>query len=465
MKNFITVLFLLITTFITLPAQVQIGMDFLGSGQYDSFGISVSLSSDGQTLAIGAPEHNGGLGQVKVYQNQSGSWVQIGDPIDGTTIERFGYSVSLSSDGEILAIGALDGNTSGQVMVFQNQSSIWMPIGDPIDGTGEDDQFGYSVSLSSDGQTLAIGARFYNSSAGQVKIFQNQSGNWVPVGDPIDGTGEYSQFGYSVSLSSDGQTLAIGAPTYNSGSGQVKVFQNQSENWILVGDPLDGTTDSSFGESVSLSSDGQTLGIGAPTPNDIGQVMVFKNQSGSWVLIGDPIDGTEEGSRFGSSVSLSSNGEILAIGASAYAHYRGQVEIYKNESNMWRSVNDPIEGDSEEGVFGHSVSLSSDGKTIAIGAPGDDNSTGLVKVFGEFLVSTFKIADEEVKLYPNPTTSTVNFEGKSFDQIVVMDLQGRVLQVETNPDSFIDLSTLLRGIYFLRFTFGEETATARVVKL
>ena len=71
-----------------------------------------------------------------------------------------------------------------------------------------------SVSLSSDGSTVAIGALGNDgngSNAGHVRIYKNISGTWTQQGSDIDGeaAGDYS--GYSVSLSSDGSTVAIGA--------------------------------------------------------------------------------------------------------------------------------------------------------------------------------------------------------------------------------------------------------------
>src|SRR5690554_640 len=91
------------------------------------------------------------------------SQVQIGQDIDGEAAGgQSGHSVSLSSDGSIVTIGAPwnDGNgtTSGHVRIFQNISGVWTQIGADIDGEAAGDQSGYSVSLSSDGNVVAIGA-------------------------------------------------------------------------------------------------------------------------------------------------------------------------------------------------------------------------------------------------------------------------------------------------------------------
>jgi hypothetical protein len=190
-------------------------------------------------VAIGAPYNNGTgtyAGHVRIYENQSGTWTQIGSDIDGEAAgDNSGYSVSLSSDGSVVAIGAYgnggNGAFAGHVRIYENQSGTWTQVGSDIDGEAADDQSGRSVSLSSDGSVVAIGAygndgNAYN--AGHVRIYQNQGGTWTQIGSDIDGeaAGDYS--GHSVSLSSDGSVVAIGAK-YNDGNGtddgHVRVYQ------------------------------------------------------------------------------------------------------------------------------------------------------------------------------------------------------------------------------------------------
>ena len=115
---------------------------------------------------------------MRVYQNVSGTWTKIGSDIDGEAAnDNSGFSVSLSSDGSIVAIGAPynDGNgtSSGHVRVYQNVSGTWTQVGSDIDGEDRDDQSGYSVSLSSDGSIVAIGAinnHNNGSNAGHTRV-------------------------------------------------------------------------------------------------------------------------------------------------------------------------------------------------------------------------------------------------------------------------------------------------------
>ena len=217
----------------------QIGSDIDGEAENDLSGFSVSLSSDGSIVAIGAYGNDGNTddnrGHVRIYQNNSGTWEQIGSDIDGEAAsDQSGYSVSLSSDGSIVAIGAYlndgNGNNSGHVRVYQNNSGTWEQIGSDIDGEAASDQSGYFVSLSSDGSTVAISAVGNDdngTNSGHVRIYQNISDTWTQVGSDIDGEAASDESGRSVSLSSDGSTVAIGAwlnDGNGSNSGHVRVF-------------------------------------------------------------------------------------------------------------------------------------------------------------------------------------------------------------------------------------------------
>ena len=206
-------------------------------------------------------------GHVRVYQwNGTDTWTQLGSDIDGeASRDESGASVSLSSDGTIVAIGAWgnDGNGSGagHVRVFQwNGTDTWTQLGSDIDGEAAGDNSGSSVSLSNDGTILAIGA-FFNDGNGQysghVRVYQwNGTDTWTQIGTDIDGEAAYDYSGNtnSVSLSGDGFTLAISANNNDGNgdnSGHVRVYkvaesrESNVETILLTGDggdiSIDGT--------------------------------------------------------------------------------------------------------------------------------------------------------------------------------------------------------------------------------
>ncbi|MDA9693208.1 hypothetical protein N9U43_01045, partial [Cytophagia bacterium] len=155
------ILLLLLSHYSLSQDWVQLGSDIDGESAGDFSGKSLSLNSDGTIVAIGAQNNddNGtNAGHVRVYEWNSGSssWVQKGSDIDGEAVGDYsGSSVSLSSDGTIIAVGAFknngNGTNAGHVKVYEWDGSAWVQKGSDIDGEAAGDNSGSSVSLSSDG--------------------------------------------------------------------------------------------------------------------------------------------------------------------------------------------------------------------------------------------------------------------------------------------------------------------------
>ena len=376
----------------------QIGSNIAGEAAGDYSGWSVSLSADGSVVAIGAQDNDGngnGSGHVRIYQNVNNTWTQVGSDIDGeATNDNSGGSVSLSADGSIVAIGATDndGNgvnsDSGHVRIYKNVNDTWTKVGGDIDGVSNS-YSGKSVSLSSDGSVVAIGATGKDGNgidSGHVRIYKNVNDTWTKVGGDIDGEAAFDYSGQSVSLSSDGSVVAIGAPLNDGngdGSGHVRIYKNVNDTWTKVGGDIDGESSyDNSGSSVSLSSDGSIVAIGAP--NNIangysGHVRIYKNVNNIWTQVGSDIDGEANGDDSGKSVSLSSDGSIVAIGApdnDGNGNNSGHVRIYQNINNTWNKVIEDIDGEASGDQSGYSVSLSSDGTIVSIGAPNNDGNGG-----------------------------------------------------------------------------------------
>ncbi len=390
----------------------QLGADIDGEPTFDWSGYSVSLSADGNIVAIGAPysSDGNGRGDVRVYQyNSNNGWQPLGSEIIGEANDDYsGWSVSLSADGYTVAIGAIwndsDGKSNrGQVRVYQYNNG-WQLLGSEILGVNALDENGRSVSLSANGNIIAISAPYYDSfgktNRGQVRVYQYNSNNgWQLLGSEILGVNAGDTRGWSVSLSADGYTLAVGSNAYDSGGktnrGQVCVYKYNSNNgWQLLGSEILGVNSlDENGRSVSLSADGYTVAIGAPyydgTSTGIndnrGQVRVYQYNNG-WQLLGSEILGVNPSDRSGFSVSLSADGNIVAIGSIGYdsggKSNRGQVRVYQY-NNGWQLFGSEILGVNANDEIGRSVSLSADGYTVAIGAPYSTNNTnsGHVRVY------------------------------------------------------------------------------------
>jgi Flp pilus assembly pilin Flp len=317
------------------------------------------------------------------------------------------------------------------LLLFINlNAQTWTQIGSDIDGEVKGDKSGHSVSLSSDGSTVAIGAYGNDGNgtdAGHVRIYKNVSGTWTQVGSAIDGEAAGDMSGVSVSLCSDGNTVAIGAGNNWSVGGDVRVYENINGTWTQIGSNIDteGGVINFSDRTVSLSSNGRTVAIGAPH-NDAnkkyyaGYVRIYQNISGTWTQIGSDIDGDAARDNSGFSISLSSNGSIVAIGAPENASNgtdAGHVRIYKNISGTWTQLGSDIDGESAGDYSGVAVSLSSDGSTVAIGAMlngGNGADAGHVRVYtiGTANVSEISI-NKDYAVYPNPTKGVVFIKAKA----------------------------------------------------
>ena len=215
-------------------SQEQLGSDIDGEAAEDISGYDVSLDSDGDRVAIGALKNDGNgsdAGHARIYSWDGSSWYQLGSDIDGEAAGDQSGILSLDSDGDRVAIGAFlnDGNGSdaGHARIYSWDGSSWNQLGSDINGEAAGDQSGASVSLDSDGDRVAIGAYLNDGSgsdAGHVRIYSWDGSSWNQLGSDTDGEAAGDRFGISVSLDSDGDRVAIGAYLNDGNSGHVRVY-------------------------------------------------------------------------------------------------------------------------------------------------------------------------------------------------------------------------------------------------
>ena len=404
----------------------RIGGDIDATGSYfDQMGYSVSLSADGSVVAIGAPfTHSVSLespGYVRVYQKDSQTplgWKKLGDDLIGiNNNDETGSSVSLSADGTVIAIGSKNyeaGTKIGRVDVYKYNGSAWQHRGGGIVGEAQGDQSGFSVSLSADGSVVAIGAPFNDDNgndSGHVRVYQYDGSSWEKIAGNINGEAQGDQSGYSVSLSADGSVLAIGAINNDGNghnSGHVRVFQIPKRNpWIQQGlDIVDNDADDESGHSVSLNGDGSMLAIGSYAHNEFrGKVDVYVYENSKWNS--DLSISSIDGLYYGFSVSLSKSGSVLAVSSQAWKGSTGKVDILeKLENGAWVQLGNSIEGDNLVDKSGWSVSCV-DGREnnkpllVAIGAIGNDGNgseSGHVRVY-EYDINSSKEVDQNSPNY------------------------------------------------------------------
>jgi hypothetical protein len=328
-------------------------------------GASIALSDDGSTLAVGASGKADARGAVYVFTRSGSIWLQQAcvTASNAESEDFFGIKVTLSANGSTLAVGApledSDGSeennsasNSGAVYVFTRSENDWVQQ-DYIkaSNTEADDQFGVSLSLSADGSTLAVGASGKDSSSGAVYVFIRSGLTWsqqayIEASNPL----QNNAFGISLSLSANGSTLAVGADCEGSNatgidgdqteiapnSGAVYVFTRSGSTWIqqaYVKASNTGEYDH-FGYSLALSNDGSILAVGAHledsnatgiheddgeadnSARDSGAVYVFTSRGGAWSQVAYvKASNTGVDDWFGYSVALSGDGSTLSVGA------------------------------------------------------------------------------------------------------------------------------------------------------
>ena len=238
----------------------------------DLSGISVSLSQDGNTLVVGAI-YNGGAGedagQAKVFVFDGWHWMQRGLDINGlSALDYAGHSVSISADGSVVVIGSQGYGTEnqGQARVFSWDGESWVIKGAAVEGSLENERFGYRVALSADSNVLAISGYSNAENPERVKIFEWNGDSWSRRGGKLPGILSDVSRSWSVSLSEQGDFLALGS-VYSSEDGRnglTKVFHWSGEVWNAVGQEI---FDERFGDrsgfSIDLSNDGNILAVGA----------------------------------------------------------------------------------------------------------------------------------------------------------------------------------------------------------
>lgn len=370
-------------------------------GTEDQFGGSLAISGDGNTLAVGAPQEDGDAntingadnnnrtdsGAVYVYARVNGTWqvqayVKPSNP-DGHDL--FGTRIALSHNGDTLAVGSpnknrtttgepLNGVDAESVHVFTRSGTQWteQAIVKASNAT-TGDEFGYSLALSADGNTLAVGARLEDSAAtgvdgdegnsiahsnsGAAYVYRRNGNAWTKQAYlKASNTGGADSFGYRMAISADGHTLAVAAQEDSSAtgidgdqnnndassSGAVYVFTDDGGAWhqqAYIKASNTGASDE-FGHSLALSSNGSTLAVGAP-----------REDSAAMGIDGDQL----------SNVATNS----------------GAVYVFARSGNTWLQQAYVKASNSGAGdQFGYAVSLSGDGNTLAVGAVSEDSAAG-----------------------------------------------------------------------------------------
>ena len=326
----------------------QLGTDIDGASG-DQAGIT-DLSADGTRLVVGAPgeaalissrsSSTSEYGHAKVYEYVNGAWSQLGNTIESTASDRdFGASVRISDDGTTVVVADVNRSSGDRVTIYryEDSSGIWQPLGNDIHFGGNLSSSGNNLGISADGNTVAIG---YTTPSVRVRVFNFDGSDWVLKGANIEGIGP------SVDLTPGGNRLVIGQPEYSSGGrsrsqvGRVEVFEFDSDEALWY----------QLGESVLGNNSQGDLNIGGSVAID---------DSGNRIVIGCPSCG-------GGSRDTRSRFPTRSIGGSSESSGNGRAYIYDFNGSEWNALGN-IQGSNTERL-GSAVEISGDGQTIGVSA-------------------------------------------------------------------------------------------------
>jgi len=371
-----------------------------GATAGDQSGSSVACSLDATRIAIGAPANS--AGHVRVYQLSAGVWSQLGGVINGLVAgDQFGYSVAMSSSGHRLAVGARfndgAGLDAGHVRVYELLTGVWTLQGSSIAGAAANDTAGYSVSMSADGLRIAIGSiNAGPTQTGHVRVFEWLGAAWQQLGSTIVGEAVSDQSGSAVSMSADGNSVAIGALGNDGGgssSGHCRVYTLVGGAvWTKLGQDIDG--ESAFdvsGIAVALSADGRRVVIGSHNSSQnsmsaAGQVRVYDYSSSAllWIQVGHDINGERSGDQFGRSVAIAAgDSNRIAIASTQYTSPTGTQSgyvrsfHYNQVAQAWVPVAQRVGGEAAGDLSGFALALSSNGSRLVVGAPFNAGINGI----------------------------------------------------------------------------------------
>src|SRR5437773_740150 len=369
-------------------------------GEEDHFGHAIALSGDGNTLAVGTPMESSAAtgingkgendpgdssGAVYVYTRSGTRWAQQAyiKASNAGSDDQFGFAVTLSGDGNTLAVAApyedsaatgVNGNqkdksmpNAGAVYVFSRSGSAWTQQAYvKASNTGEKDegdQFGYSIALSGDGNTLAVGAIGEDSNAtgvngdqannaangsGAVYLFTRSGSTWSQHAYvKSSNTRPNVMFGYSVAMNANGDTLAVGEFDADRGRGALYTFARNDGNWSQQARLQPGllSPQDSMGCWVAISDDGNTVMAGAVDEDSL-TTGINAVQGGHSGIVDAP-DDNSSGAAFG----------------------------FVRTGTTWsEQANFKASNSGKHDWFGVRLSLSGDGNTLAVGAPNEDSA-------------------------------------------------------------------------------------------
>ncbi|MCU1237909.1 MAG: Cadherin-like beta sandwich domain protein [Candidatus Solibacter sp.] len=276
----------------------QQGQKLVGSGPSMLQGYAVALSADGNTAVISGGELNGSAADLWFFTRAAGIWSQQGTKVVVPASGIF-TKLALSADGNTLVVSSRGGTLA--VVVMARSGGVWTQqsvlAGTGVIGDSWDVSFGNAVAISGDGNTIAVSGPGDNKRTGATWIFVRANGQWIQQGQKLVGSGFIGEGfeGVAVSLSSDGNTLAVTGEIGGPKAGAIWFFTRTAGVWSQQGGKVtksEDINDGTFGLTVSLSGDGNTAFVSGYPLGYPGVLWIFGRTDGVWTQRGPMFYGT-----------------------------------------------------------------------------------------------------------------------------------------------------------------------------
>lgn len=306
-------------------------------------GASVAISGDGLTIAVGGPNDNSNIGAVWIFVLSGGSWSQQGSKLTtGTPNSLFGTSVALSYSGDVLAVGAPDGN--GTIVTYSRTAGTWS-YGGIIEPTDDDDPYatvniglGTTLAMSSDNATLIAGAPAGRGGRGVIAIITGVTATAFTAARfyADHSLGTSAALGTSVAISADGKTVAAGAPFQTTNTGTVIVWALNSQYYTQIQTLTASSTNQYFGQYLNLTSDAGLLLIGSSfTATSMDRKTYLYALSNQYLIYKTISPYVNNYDRYGFGANISGDGTVIIIGfePNAATDLYGRIEEYRSKES------------------------------------------------------------------------------------------------------------------------------------
>lgn len=310
----------------------------------------------------------------------------ITGPTSPYTSSGFGYYVSIDSTATRLVIGAYLTNVNpytacGMTYVYSRSGTTWaqeavINVWANYGLTGNNQWAGRSVEITSDGTRIVIGIPGYTSVGvvyGAAAVYSRSGTTWTYEAGLYNANSPNSYYGHGIAINDAGDRILVGGPVYNTNTGNVNYWTRSGTTWTRqtsLSNP-GGANGSQFGQGVAMSGDGTRAIIGAPV---IGGVYIYTLSAYNGTLEANV---TFPGylDQMGYFVDINTDGSVAVAGGYAYNSNAGWVQVYRRSGTTWSRTPISPSNTASDSYFGRGVSLSSDGNMLAIGAMYADRST------------------------------------------------------------------------------------------